>query len=117
MIEQLHEGFGRAIEDGDFNVVDINEDVVDAAGIGSRQKVLGGGEQDALLHQAGGIAHASDIVAMGFDGKVLEIHAAENDARIGGSGKEAQVGVNPGVKADALGFDGAMDGALKHKKI
>jgi hypothetical protein len=49
--------------------------------------VLGGGEQDALLHKAGGVADASDVVAVGFDGEIIEINAAEDDAGIRGSGQ------------------------------
>jgi hypothetical protein len=81
-IEELEKGLGRPIEDGDFDVVDVDEDVVDAVGIGGGEQVLGGGEEDTLLHEAGGVTNASDVMAMGFDGEIVEVNAAENDASV-----------------------------------
>jgi len=77
--------------------------------------VFGGGEQDTLLHEAGGIANASDVVAMGFDGEVVKINAAEDDAGIRGSGEETKVCVYTGVETHTLSFDCAVDCGLKHK--
>src|SRR6267378_6177967 len=71
LIKELEEGLSGTVEDGDFDVVEVNEDVVDAVGIGGGEKVLGGGEQDALLHKAGGVADASDVVAVGFDWEII----------------------------------------------
>jgi len=76
--------------------------------------VLGGGEKNALLHEAGGVADASNVVAVGFDGEIVEVDAAENDAGIGGSGLEAEFCVDSGVETHTIGFDRAMDGGLKH---
>jgi len=114
LIKELEEGLGGTVEDGDFDIVEVNEDVVDAVGIGGGEKVLGGGEQDALLHKAGGIANTSDVVAMGFDGEVVKINAAENDAGIRRSGEETKVRVDTGVETHTLGFDCAVDCGLKH---
>src|SRR6266850_138704 len=108
LIKELEEGLGGTVEDGDFDIVEVNEDVVDAVGIGGGEKVLGGGEQDALLHKAGGVADASDVVAMGFDGEVVKINAAENDAGIRGSGEETKVCVYTGVETHTQGLDCAM---------
>jgi hypothetical protein len=94
LIEELKEWFGGTVEDGDFDVVEIDENVVDPVGIGGGEKVLGGGEQDTLLHEAGGVADARDIVAMGFDGKIVEVDAAEDDAGIRGSGLKTELGVD-----------------------
>jgi hypothetical protein len=77
--------------------------------------VLGGGEQDALLHEAGGVTNASDVVAMGFDGEVVKINAAENDAGIRRSGEETKVCVYTGVETHTQGLDCAMDCGLKHR--
>ena len=76
--------------------------------------MLGGGEEDALLHKAGCIADASDVVAVGFDREIVEIHAAENDAGVGGSGLKAKLRVNAGVETHTFGFNRAVDGRLKH---
>src|SRR5580693_4271534 len=61
LVEELEEGLGGTVEDGDFYVVEVDEDVVDAVGVGGGEKMLGGGEQDALLHEAGGVADARDV--------------------------------------------------------
>jgi hypothetical protein len=34
LIKELEEGLGGTVEDGDFDIVEVNEDVVDAVGIG-----------------------------------------------------------------------------------
>ncbi len=115
LIKELEEGLGGTVEDGDFDIVEVDEDVVDAVGIGGGEKVFGGGEQDALLHEAGGIANASDVVAMGFDGEVVKINAAENDAGIRRSGEETKVCVYTGVETHTLSFDCAVDCGLKHR--
>lgn len=114
LVEELHERLSGAIEDGNFDVVEVDEDVVDAIGVGGGEQVLGGGEQDALLHEAGGVADASDVVAVGFDGKVVEIDAAENDAGVGGSWEKTNVGVDAGVEADPLAFDRTKNRGLEH---
>jgi hypothetical protein len=36
LIQQLHEGLGRTVKNGNFDVVDIDKNVVDAAGIRGR---------------------------------------------------------------------------------
>jgi hypothetical protein len=115
LIEELKERFGGTVEDGDFNVVDIDEDVVDAVGVGGGEKVLGGGEKDALFHEAGGVADAGDIVAVSFDGEIVEVDAAEDDAGIWGSGLKAKLGMDTRVEAHAFGFHGTMDGGLEHR--
>jgi len=115
LIKELEEGLGGTVENGDFDVVEVNKDVVYAVGIGGGEKVLGGGEQDALLHKAGGIADASDVVAMGFDGEVVKIDAAENDPGVRRSGEETKVRVDTGVETHTLSFDCAVDCGLKHR--
>ena len=87
LIEELEEGLGGAVEDGDFDVVEVDEDVVNGVGIRCGKEMLGGGEQDALLHEAGGITDASHIVAVGFDWEIVEVDAAKDDAGVRGSGE------------------------------
>jgi len=115
LINELEERLGGTVEDGDFDIVEVNEDVVDAVGIGGGEKVLGGGEQDALLHKAGGVADASDVVAVGFNWEIIEINAAEDDAGIRRSGEETKVRVDTGVETHTQGLDCAMDCGLKHR--
>ena len=114
LIQELEKRLGGTVEDGDFNVVEVDEDVVYAEGIGSREKMLSGGKQDALLHEAGGIADAGDVVAVSLNVEIVEVDAAEDDASIRRSGLQPKFGVNAGMKTDALSFYRAMDGGLKH---
>jgi hypothetical protein len=115
LIEELEERLGGTVEDGNLDVVEVNEDVVYAVGIGGGEQVLGGGEEDTLLHEARGITDASHVVAVGFDREIVKIHPAENDAGVRRSGEEPEVGVNAGVETHTLGFNRAMDGRLKHR--
>jgi hypothetical protein len=76
--------------------------------------MLGGRKQNALFHQTGGVTHARDVVALGFDGKVIKIHAPKNDPSLGGSGRQGQVPVHTSVKANSLRAGAGRDGGLEH---
>jgi hypothetical protein len=115
LIEELKERLGGTVEDGDFDVVEVDKNVVDAEGVGGGEKVFGSGEEDALLHKAGGVADAGDVVAVGLYREIVEIDAAEDDASVGGSGLKAEFCVDAGVEADTLSLNGAVDGGLKHR--
>jgi len=114
LIEKLEERLGGAVENGNFNVVEVYKDVVDAVGIGGGEKMLGGGKEDALLHQAGGVADASDVVAVGFDGEIVEVDAAKDDAGVRRSGLEAELGVDASVETHTLGFYRVLNSGLEH---
>lgn len=115
LIEELEKRLGGTVENGDFDIVEVDEDVVDAVGVGGGEKMLGGGEQDALLHEAGGVADASDVVAVGLDGEIVEVDAAEDNSGVGWSGLKPKLGVDSSMKAHTLGFYGTMDCGLKHR--
>src|SRR5208282_601452 len=85
LLDQLDEGEGAAIEDGEFEVVELDCRIVDAHADEGREQVLGGGDQNALFHQAGGIADAGYVAAAGFKFEVIEVGAAEDYAGAGGS--------------------------------
>ena len=52
--------------------------------------MLGRGDQNALLHQTGGVADSGYIAADGLDFKTVEISAPEDDAGIRGAGQDAE---------------------------
>src|SRR3989442_14953077 len=58
LFEKLEKKVSRNIEDGDFDRVDGNKDVVDGRRIDQGQKKFGRGEKDALPQQAGGGTYA-----------------------------------------------------------
>ena len=78
--DHLDEGLRAAVEDGDLEVVEFHDGVVDAHADEGRQQVLGGRDEHALFHQAGGVADLGDIAADGLDLEAVEVGAAEDDA-------------------------------------
>jgi len=82
----LHEWFRRAVQDRDLDRIYVDEDVVDAAGIDRGEQVLGGGEENALFHEARGVTHARDVLALRFNVEIFEVQAAKNDAGSAGAG-------------------------------
>ncbi len=72
------------------------------------------GEQYAMLHQAGGIAHARHVRAVRFNLEAIEIHAAKHDPRVRRRGNKAELSVNSGMESDALCGDRILDGCLEH---
>ncbi len=105
-------GFDEPSRIGSSRAFELHVDVVDPAAIKRRQQVLGGRNQHALLHQAGGVADAGHVADVRLDFEIVEIHAAENDPRIRRRRHEAQVALDRGVQADAFDFDRALDGKL-----
>ena len=63
--------------------------------------MLGGGDEDRPAHEAGGVADAGHVAAVGGDLEVFEISAAEDDAGAGGRGNEPQLHGRAAVQADA----------------
>jgi len=103
------EGFdvrkGAAVENGELEVIDFDDDVVDAHPNESGEKVLGGGDEHALAHKAGGVTHFGDVTCGSGDFEVVEIGAAEDDARAGGGGQKTHGGRCTGVQADPGEFE------------
>src|SRR5579863_10335695 len=92
---------GAAVEDGQFQVVELDDGVVDAQADERREQVLGSRNQHAFFHQAGGIADAGHIAADGLDLKAVEISAPEDDAGARRSGYKAHGNRSATVKAHA----------------
>ncbi len=103
LLQHLHEGLSRTVENGHFDGVNVDVNVVDAAGIDGGEQVFRGGEQYALLHETGGITDASDVVPLRLDWEIVQINAAKNDARFGRRGYQTDVTVDTCVEAHTLG--------------
>lgn len=108
LFQHLHERLGGAVQDRHFDGIDVDVDVVDAAGIDRGKEMLGGGQQHALLHQAGGIAYAGNVVPLGFDGEVIQIDSTENNAGLRWCGDQAHGPLHARVQAHThrAGFSG-----------
>jgi hypothetical protein len=74
--------------------------------------MLGGGDEDALAHEAGGVADFGDVAPEGGDEEVFEVLTDEDDSRAGGCGEDADGDGDAGMEANAGAFDGALDGGF-----
>ena len=76
------------------------------------EQVLCGGDEDGPAHEAGGVADAGDVAAVGGDLEVFKVGAAEDDAGAGGRGDEPEMDGRAAVQADAGEGDLRADGLL-----
>ena len=103
--DQIDKGLAAAVEDGHFEIIDFDEGVVDAHAVEGAEQVLGGGDQHALAHQAGGIADLLHVAPTGGDGEAFKIGADENDTGGGRGREDANADRNAGMEADSRGVD------------
>ncbi len=76
----LHKGQRAAVENGQLQVIQLHDGIVDAATDQGGEQVLGGGNEHALFHQAGGIADPGYVLAHGLHFKAVQIGAAKDYA-------------------------------------
>ena len=63
--------------------------------------MLRGGNEDALLHQACGIAHARHVLSPGLNREALQVRSLKDDAGIRRGGNKSYIDGHAGVKADS----------------
>jgi hypothetical protein len=68
--------------------------------------------EHAVLHQAGGVAHARDVAARGFYLKVVQVSAAKDDPRAGLRRQQPHVYRCTAVQANAAEFHRRGDGVF-----
>ncbi len=112
-LQQLHVRRSAAVQNGNFQVVDFDERVVHSHAVEHAEQMLGGGDQHALPHQAGGIAYASHVAPTGGDMEIVEIGAEENDAGGRRRGKNSNGDGDAAVKPDPLSLYWPLDSGLK----
>ena len=105
-----------AVEDGQLEVVEFDDDIVDAHTNEGGEQVLGGGDEHALAHEAGGVADFGDVAADGGNLEVVEVCAAEDDAGAGGRGEQPHGDRSAGVEAYPCEFKGLRYGLLQVKR-
>jgi hypothetical protein len=89
-IEKFNEGLRGTVQNRQFKRIDFDIDVIHSAGIKRGENVLGGREQYALFHQAGGVADSGYVADVRFDLEVVKIYAPKNNPGIGWSRNEPQ---------------------------
>ncbi len=112
-LESCDVGLGAAVKDGQLEVVELDDDVVHAHADEGGEQVLGGGDEHALAHEAGGVADLGDVAADGGDLEVVEVGAAEDDAGAGGRGEQAHGDGRAGVQTYPGELEGLCDGLLQ----
>ena len=113
LLNETHERQAAAIQDGNFQVVDFHVDVVDAHGVENAEQMLGGGDQDALAHQAGGVTDARHVPPTGGNLEILEIRAHEDNPRGDGSRENSDLDGRAAMKPHTTGFDRALHCSFK----
>src|SRR4030095_3931383 len=102
LLNHLHKRSGAAIQDRQLPVVKFDDRIVDSRSREGRKQVLGGRDQHALLHKAGGIADPGNIAPDRFHFEVIEVSASEDDSRSGGGRLDSQTHWSTAVKTYAL---------------
>src|SRR5579859_2975415 len=74
----LNKGTSAAVEDGQFEVVQLDDRVINAHADEGGKHVLGGRDEHAFLHKARGITYAGDIPADRLDFETIQIGAAKH---------------------------------------
>ena len=106
----FHVRQGAAIEDWQFQVIELDNDVVDAHADQRGKEMLGGGYEHPLAHDAGGVADLGYVSARRRNFVIVQVGAAENNARSGRGGQQAHVHRRPAVETDSRELDHRRDG-------
>ena len=113
----LHVGQGAAIQNGQFQVIDLDNHVIDAHADESREQMFGGGDQDALAHQACGVADFGHVAPGGRNLEVVEIGAPKDDARPGSGRQQPHRHRGSGVQPDAREFKRSGDRLFEVRRL
>src|SRR5581483_2643132 len=69
------------------------------------------------FYQTGGVAHASNISACGFNFEVIEINPAKDDPRTGRRRQNVQIHWGAGVEANAVAIGGGAECLFSDQKL
>ena len=116
-MECLDVGQGAAVQDGQLQVVQLGNHVVHAHADERGEQMLGGGDQHALAHQAGGVADFGHIAANGGNFKVVQVRAAEDNARSGRRGQKAHGDRRSGMQPHPAELQGRGDRLFQMRGI
>ena len=106
-----------SIQDGNFQIVELNNSVVDAKDVKGRKEMLDCRNQNALLHQGCCVGDVRDILDRGFNRKVLEVNSVENDAVARRGWQDSEVDRSARVKADSGKRDWLCQSVFVFQKV
>ena len=109
---KFDEGPRAAVQYWQFQVVNLHHGVVHIQSSKGRKKMLGRRDQDAFLHQTGGVANSGYILGLGFDGESLEVGATVHYTRVDRGGAKTQIDFDARVEANAGDGDRGGKGVL-----
>ncbi len=115
--KSLDVGQGAAVQNGQFEVVQLDDHVVHAHADQRGEQVLGGGDEHALAHEAGGVADLGHVAAGGGNLEVVEIGAAKDDARAARRRQQAHGYRRAGVQSHARKLNGRGNGLFQMRRI
>src|SRR5689334_2206463 len=98
-LHHVHERLCASIQDWKFQIVDLDDGVIDAGSDERAQQMFRRRDEYTLLHQAGGVADARDVAPRSLDLEIVEIHPTENDSSPGRCGKHSQLNRSATVQA------------------
>src|SRR5579884_112173 len=110
LLEGLNVGQGAAVKNRQLEIVQLDDHIVYASANERRKQVLGGRDKHALTHQAGGVADFGDVAAGGWNFKIVEVGAAEDDSRACRSGQKTHPDGCSAVQTNAGKFNGGGNG-------
>ena len=87
----FHKRQRAAVENGQLQVIQLHDGIVDAAPNQGGEQMLGGGNEHALFHQTGGITHPGYVLAHGLQFKAVQVGAPKDHARSRGRGQDPQL--------------------------
>ena len=117
LLNHVHKRPGAAIENGQLQVIELDNRVIDAHADERGKQMFGGGNQHALFHQAGGIADAGDVAADRLNLESIKIGAAENDSSAGRRRQDAHGNGRAAVQANTTASNGRADCLLVNQMM
>ena len=114
--DQLNKRLTAAVKNRDFQVIDFDEGVVDTHAVEHAQEVFGGRDQDALAHQAGGVADLLYVAPACGDREAFEVGTDENDAGRGRGGEDTDADWNARMKSYPDRFDWTLNRSFESQE-
>src|SRR5262249_44052794 len=107
---QIDERLPAAVENRDFEIIDLDESVIHAHAVKNTEQVFCCGDQDALPHQARRVADLLNVTPASRNAEPVKIGPDENDSRRRRCWKDSNLDRYAAMEANARRFDRALNG-------